>query len=88
MAAPRIVIEFRHVLDQACPQRIQVNIPYQFQEIWLFFADYGFVAILEKMPGTPVALVKGDSVAGKQPTHENGELNLPWTKQEMKMVGH
>jgi len=45
----------------------------QLQEIRIFFADDGFVAILEKVATTFVSFVEGDGVSGHHSAHDFAE---------------
>ena len=45
----------------------------EFQEIRVFFADDGFVAVLEKVAATFVSFVEGDGVSGHETAHDFAE---------------
>ena len=47
MAGPGVFVQFLKVFYNACSQRIEMDVTNQFQEIWIFFAHDGFVAVLK-----------------------------------------
>ncbi len=49
VTGPGVFVEFFEVLNQLCPQGIQVDVADQFQEIRIFFTDDGFISVLEEM---------------------------------------
>lgn len=59
-------------MNQACPDRIKVYVPNQFEKIRLVLADYRFVAILEEMADTVVPLIEGYRIPCKQAAHQGG----------------
>jgi len=50
-----------------------VDVADQFQEIRVFFADDGFVSVLEKVTTTFVSFVEGDGVSGHETAHDFAE---------------
>ena len=64
MASPRIFVQFFEILHQFCTQRVQMDIADKFQEIRIFFADDGFIPVLEEMAAPFMPLIEGDSMAG------------------------
>ena len=55
MTTPGIVIQFSDVLDDRGTQRVQVNVPDQFEKIGGFLADDRLVTVLEQMAASVVA---------------------------------
>jgi len=50
MAGVRVGIQQAEVTDEACAERVQVNIPDQLQQVGFLLAKDRLVAVLEKMP--------------------------------------
>jgi len=50
-----------------------VDIADQFEEIRIFFADNGLVAVLEKMAGALMSFVEGDGISGHEFPHHLAE---------------
>lgn len=74
--------------DNAASHGIEMDIPDQLQKIWFFLADDGSVPVLEKMTDAVMPKVETDGVTGKKAAHEEGELVLFRTQQQVKMIGH
>lgn len=77
MAGPGVGVQLLDAFRQAGPQRVEVDVADQFEEIRLFLADNGLVAILEKVAGPLVAKVEDHGIAGQKPAHESGKPCLP-----------
>ena len=65
-----------------------MDIPEQFQQVCLFFANDGFIAVLEKMAGSLMFPVEGDGISGQQPTHEMAKGAFGSYDKQMKMIRH
>jgi len=63
-----------------------MDIPDQLQEVRIFFADDGFVAVLEEVPCPFVSLVEGNGVPGHQFPHNLAERSKPGAQEHVKMV--
>jgi len=50
-----------------------MDIADKFQEIWILFADDGFVSILKKVASAFVSLVEGNGVTGHETAHDFAE---------------
>ncbi len=59
----------------------------QFQQVSIFLAQNGFVAVLEQVAVPPVSQVKGNRIAGQKPEHYFRYRYLSGFKQQVKMVG-
>jgi hypothetical protein len=51
VAGIREGIEGIEVSNYVCPERIEMNLPDQFEQVWFFLTKDGFVPVLEKMTG-------------------------------------
>jgi hypothetical protein len=60
VAGPGVFVEFVEVLNQLSPQGVEMDIADQFEEIRVFFADDGFVSVLEEVAGPLMSFVEGD----------------------------
>jgi len=65
-----------------------MNIPKQFPEIGVLFANNGFVTILKKMTVSRVAVVVGNRVSREESPHEFGEPRGTAAKKDMGMIRH
>jgi len=63
-----------------------MNVAHQLQEIGVFVADNGLVAVLKKMSGSLVAQIEHHCVTGQQAPHDLGQGSFFWLQQKMKMV--
>src|SRR5208337_2082802 len=88
MATVSISIQFFKRLDNSRPQRIEVNVAHQLQEIDLFLAKNRLVAILKQMPASVTAPVKVPGITAQQAAHNGCDGNIPAFDQQMKMVGN
>jgi hypothetical protein len=59
----------------------------QFQQVSIFLAQNGFVAVLKQVTVPPVSQVKGNRIAGQKPEHYFRYRYLSGFKQQVKMVG-
>ena len=50
-----------------------MDVANKFQEIGIFFADDGFVSVLEEVPRAFMSLVEGNGVSGHEAAHEFAE---------------
>jgi hypothetical protein len=46
------------VSNYVCPERIEMNVPDQSEQVWFFLTKDGFVPVLEKMTGSLMTLVE------------------------------
>jgi hypothetical protein len=88
MPRPGIAVQSIHITNCPGPQRIEVDIPDQFQKIRFFLAYDGFVTVLKEMPNPAMPQVKGYSIPGQQPPHERRQLLPPGPQQKMRVVSH
>ena len=58
----------------------------QLQEIGVFFADHGFVSVLEEVAATFVSFVEGYRIPGHQPAHDPAERGRAGAQKDVKMV--
>jgi len=65
-----------------------MDIAHQIQEIGIFLAKDGFVAVLKKMPVASVAAVETAGVTRQQSAHDTGDRDTPGAEQQVKVVGH
>ena len=70
VAGPGVFVEFFEILHQFCSQGIEVDVANQLQKIRIFFADNGFVSILEEMATSLMTFIEGDGVTGHKPAHD------------------
>lgn len=87
MSAIGEVIQFPEIGDQSGPQGVQVNVADQFLKIGVFFAQDGFVAVLEQLPVATMAQIEGHRIAGQQSPHEDGYASWTGSKEKVGMVG-
>jgi hypothetical protein len=73
MAAVRVSSELSQTGDKACPKGIEMKITDEFQQVWFFIDNNGFVPVLEKVSAPAMAPVKGPGVSGQEGAHHPGE---------------
>ena len=71
--SPGVFIQFFDVSRQPRSQRVQMDVPDQFQEIRIFLTYNGFVSVLKKVANSSMALVEGNGISGHKPTHDLAE---------------
>ena len=64
-----------------------MNVAHQLQKIRIFFADNGFVTVLEEMAASFMTLVEGHSISCHETAHDLTERGWPCAQKEMEMVG-
>lgn len=87
MATPLISIQPFKIGNDFRSQGIEVDIPDKLKEIWIFFANNGFIAVLKDMSCPVMTLVKRNGVAGQKTAHEILEFDCVRAEEEMKVVG-
>jgi hypothetical protein len=88
VAAVRIPVKFRHFLNQAGPDRVEMDIPHQFQEVGILFGDDALIAILKEVPFAGVAAVMPNSVSSQQAAHDGGQRHRFRPQKDMHVIGH
>lgn len=74
-------------MNEPGAQGVKVDITDQLQQVRLFLADDGFVAVLKQVPTAAMAKIESRGVSSQQPAHEAGEAaGLPDAQQKMCMV--
>jgi hypothetical protein len=87
VATPLISIQPFKIGNDFRSQGIEVYIPDKLKEIWIFFANNGFIAVLKDMSCPVMAFVKRDGVAGQKTAHEILEFDGVRAEEEMEVVG-
>jgi len=65
-----------------------MDIADQLQQIGLFLAENGFVAVLEKMPASFMTAVEAHHISGQQATHDRTHRNIAGPDQKVEMIGY
>jgi hypothetical protein len=65
MATIRVPVQVGEAGDQLSPDRVEMNVPNQFQQIHFLLAKYGLVAILKKTAVAAVAMIESHCVTGE-----------------------
>ena len=86
MAGIGIGIEEIEVLNDPGAERIEMNVPNQFEQVRFLFAENGFIAVLEKMAGSFVTLVERHGIAGKKASHDARYRRGSGPKEKMGVV--
>ena len=86
MAGVSIRIEGSEIFNHVRAERIEMNIPDQFEQVWFFLAEDRFVAVLKKVVEPLVTLVERDGIAGEQPSHGPGQGRDASPDQEVDVV--
>ena len=88
VARPGISIQGTNILEHAGPDRIEVNVSGQLQQIRVLLTNDRFVSILKQMPVAPVPQVEIDDISGEKAPHALGQGLAARSHQEVKMSGH
>jgi hypothetical protein len=85
MATVSMGIQLLYRSDQLRPQRIEVDITNQFQQIIIFLTEDGFVSVLKKVAISPIPSVETHHVSSKNLSHDgcNGSISGPQQKVQM-----
>ena len=81
MSAPRIPREGREAAHNARPQRVEMDVAHELQEIGFFVHQGGAVAILHEVADPFMATVEGAGIPGQESSHCGGEDRLVWAIQ-------
>ena len=63
-----------------------MDIADEFKKVCFFLTNKGLVAILKKMAGAFMRIIKVDRIAGKEPSHEGAQIDFTGAQQEMKVI--
>ena len=63
-----------------------MDVANKLQEIGIFFADDGFVSVLEEVPRAFMSFVEGNGVSGHEAAHEFTKWSGAGSQKEVKMV--
>src|SRR4030043_62612 len=70
------------------PQRIQMDIPDQFQQIPILFTDDRFIPVLEEMAYPPMPPVEPHGITCEQPAHEPREPRWTAEQKHVNVIVH
>ena len=87
VAGPGVPVQRAEIGDDRRPERVQVEVAHEFEEVRLLLHHDGLVAVLEEMARALVAAVEGAGVAGEEAPHAPGERAAPGADQEVGVVG-
>jgi hypothetical protein len=87
VAGPGVAVESAERGNDLRPDRVQVEVADEFQQVGLFLHHDGFIAVLESMPDPLVAAVEGPSVPRQKGAHAAGQGPRPGADQQMGMIG-
>ena len=60
----------------------------ELQEVGIFLAEHGLVAVAEEVSGAPVSEVEADAVSGQQSLHAVAEWGAFPPRDEVKVISH
>ena len=83
---PRVPVQAGQGLDDSGPQRIEMDVPGEFEEVRLLLHHNRAVAILKQVALSMVAPVEGTGIAGEQATHEGGEGPVARSEEQVEVV--
>ena len=87
MATVGVIIKLFEILNYFSAQGVEVNVAYQFQQIGVFLAQDGFIAILKQVAVAAVTAVVGYRITGQQATHHRGKRSFSGSQKEVRMIG-
>ena len=87
MSREGIALKCLEVRYQSGPQRVQMDVSNEFEEVGLILADDRFEAPLKEMTGPAVSAVEAPPVTGQQRPHQVAERPSAGAYQKMGMVG-
>jgi hypothetical protein len=70
VTASRVAPERFNILDDTGPERIQMNVTHQLEQVRLLFTQNGFVSVLKQDTVPTLPAVELQCVTGQQPAHE------------------
>ena len=69
------------------PDRIQVDVSYEFKEVRTFLADDRLIAVLKEIAVSSLSLVEMDGIPGQKPSHHGRDRRRASSQQKVNMVG-
>jgi len=88
MARIEIFIQFRKLVHQTSPHRIEVDVADQLKEVGILLNHDALVTVRGKVTFSTVSPVVPDGLAGHEPTHHGGQEHGTGTYKEVKVIGH
>jgi hypothetical protein len=71
VAAETVAVKLIEIGYQIGTQGIQMDIAHQLQQVRVFLAENGLVAVLKQMPAAPVPQVEAHGVTRQKPPHDS-----------------
>ena len=65
-----------------------MDVAHKFQEVGLFFAEDGFIAIFEEVAGSLMAFIKGDCVSREESSHDAPDPFGSASYKQMDVISH
>lgn len=63
-----------------------MDIPHKLLQVRILLAQYGLIAVLEKMSMPMISTVKGHRIPGQKPSHDSGNRYTSCSQEEMHMI--
>lgn len=86
--APGVAAEFLDGLNDPCADGIEMDVADQGQEVVVFVAENGFVAVLEQVAGSFVPAVVVLGVPGEEFPHDAGHAVFAALKEDVDVIPH
>jgi hypothetical protein len=83
---PWVPIQVIQSVHRPRPNRIQMNVAHEFQQIRILLDQNRFVTVLKQMPPTSVAPVKPHRITGEEPAHRRRKSWRARAQQNVEMV--
>ncbi len=87
MPGPGVPVQRAERGNHLCPERVQVQVPDEFEEVGFLLHHDGLVAVLEEVADPLVPPVEGARIAGEQRTHAARKRPLPRPGEEVGVIG-
>jgi len=88
VAAVPVPIQLRERCHLLGAQWIQMNVAHQLQQVRLFLAENGFVAVLKQMSRPTMQAIEPSGVAAQKLSHDPCDGGVSGSQQQVEVVGH
>ncbi len=88
MPGPSVAVEGGKIRHEPGPQRIEMDVAHQFEQVGILLADDRFVAVLKKVPRALMAAIEIEGIAGEKSAHEGGQPRGAGAEQQVNVVAH
>ena len=87
VTGPRVVSKGIDGLDEARPQRVEMDVANQGEQVGFVLDENGLEAVLKQVADAAISAVEGDGVTGQQAPQQRGQRHGAGTQEQVEVIG-